>query len=109
MSVTNAPVTAKSCSELIVELVAGMRVLAATPTNADPTLVRIHGDIATDMSRLKTMAGLAAIVLVILTLSVFAPTKQVLIALLELACYSSVTSAVIGRTFARASRVAPRG
>lgn len=85
-----------------------MRILAATPTNADPTLARIVGDMATDTTGLQTMAGLAAIVLGILAWSSFAPTKLVLIALLELGCFSSLTSAVIGGTFARTFRVAAR-
>jgi hypothetical protein len=84
-----------------------MRILAATPANADPALARIIGDMAVDTAGLQMMAGLAAIVLGILALSGFAPTKLVLIALLELGCFSSLTSAVIGGTFARAFRLAP--
>jgi hypothetical protein len=83
-----------------------MRILAATPTNADPTLARIVGDMTADTAGLQTKAGLAAIVLGILALSGFAPTKLVLIALLELGCFSSMTSAVIGGTFARVFRLA---
>lgn len=84
-----------------------MRILAATPANADPTLARIVGDMATDTAGLQTMVGLAAIFLGVLALSGFAPTKLVLIALLELGSFSSLTSAVIGGTLARAFRVAP--
>lgn len=85
-----------------------MRIMGATPTNADPMLARIVGDMATDTTGLQTMAGLAAIVLGILALSGFAPTKLVLIALLELGCLSSLTSAAIGGTFVRAFRLATR-
>ena len=84
-----------------------MRIMGATPTNADPMLARIVGDMATDTTGLQTMAGLAAIVLGILALSGFAPTKLVLIALLELGCFSSLTSAAIGGTFVRAFQLAP--
>jgi hypothetical protein len=84
-----------------------MRILAATPTNADPMLARIVGDLATDTTGLQTMSGLASIVLGILALSGFAPTKLVLIALLELGCISSLTSAAIGGTFVCAFRLAP--
>ena len=54
------------------------------------------------------MAGLAAIVLGILALSGFAPTRQVSIALLELGCFSSLASAVIARSFPRVFQVPPR-
>jgi len=86
-----------------------MRILAATPADADPTIARIIGDMATDTTGLQTMTGLAAIVLGILALSGFAATTLVLIALLGLGCFSSLTSAVFEGTFARAFRVGPRG
>jgi hypothetical protein len=95
-------------ASLLISSNSGMRtrIIAATPPNADPTLARIVGDIATDTAGLQTTAGLAAIVLGISALSGFAPTKLVLIALLELGCFSSLTSAAIGGTFARAFRLA---
>ena len=97
-------------ASLLISSNSGMRtrIIAATPPNADPTLARIVGDIATDTAGLQTMAGLAAIVLGILALPGFAPTRPVLIALLELGCFSSLTSAAIGGTFVRAFRLAPR-
>jgi hypothetical protein len=77
-------------------------VLAATPTNADPTFARIVRDMATGVAALPTMAGSAAIVLGIFALCGFAPTELMLIALLELGCFSSLTSGLIGVSFARA-------
>jgi hypothetical protein len=77
-------------------------VLAATPTNADPTFARIVRDMATGVAALPTMAGSAAIVLGIFALCGFAPTEVTLIALLELGCFSSLTSGLIGVSFARA-------
>ena len=77
-------------------------VLAATPTNADPTFPRIVRDMATGVAALPTMAGSAAIVLGIFALCGFAPTEVTLIALLELGCFSSLTSGLIGVSFARA-------
>ena len=104
MSVTDAAVRPESGSESIVELVDGLAVVvltilglaevtptflvsnsgmrmqipAAIPANADPTLARIIRNVTTDTTGLQTMAGLAAIVLDILALSLFAPTKPVL-------------------------------
>jgi hypothetical protein len=77
-------------------------VLAATPTNADPTFARIVRDMATGVAALPTMAGSAAIVLGIFALCGFAPIEVTLIALLELGCFSSLTSGLIGVSFARA-------
>jgi hypothetical protein len=77
-------------------------VLAATPTNADPTFARIVRDMATGVAALPTMAGSAAIVLGIFALCGFAPTEVTLIALLKLGCFSSLTSGLIGVSFARA-------
>jgi hypothetical protein len=84
-----------------------LRTLAAARANADPTLTRIIGDLATRTTDLQTMAESAAIVLGILALSGFAPTKLTLIALLELGFFSSLTSAVIEGTFMRAFPLAP--
>jgi hypothetical protein len=77
-------------------------VLAATPTNADPTFARTVRDMATGVAALPTMAGSAAIVLGIFALCGIAPTEVTLIALLELGCFSSLTSGLIGVSFARA-------
>jgi hypothetical protein len=77
-------------------------VLAARPANADPTFARIVQDMATGATGLQTMAGLAAIVLGIFALCGLAPTELMLIALLELGCFSSLTSGLIGVSFARA-------
>jgi hypothetical protein len=77
-------------------------VLAATPTNADPTFARIVRDMTTGVAALPTMAGSAAIVLGIFALCGLAPTEVTLIALLELGCFSSLTSGLIGASFARA-------
>jgi hypothetical protein len=77
-------------------------VLAATPANADPTFARIVRDMATGVAALPTMAGSAAIVLGIFALCGFAPIEVTLIALLELGCFSSLTSGLIGVSFARA-------
>jgi hypothetical protein len=77
-------------------------VLAAAPTNAAPAFARIVRDMATGVAALPTMAGSAAIVLGILALCGFAPTELTLIALLELGCFSSLTSGLIGVSFARA-------
>jgi hypothetical protein len=87
---------------------ARMRIVAARPANAHPTFARIVQDMATGATGLQTMAGLAAIVLGIFALCGFTPTKLMLIALLELECFSSLTSAVIGGSFARAFRGGPR-
>jgi hypothetical protein len=96
-------------ASLLISSNASMRILAATPADADPTIARIVGDMATDTTGLQTMTGLAAIVLGILALFGFAPTTLVLIALLGLGCFSSLTSAVFEGTFARAFRVGSRG
>jgi hypothetical protein len=79
-----------------------MRILAATSTNADPAFARIVRDMATGPAGLPTMAGSAAIVLGIFALCGLAPTELMLIALLELGCFSSLTSGLIGVSFARA-------
>ena len=79
---------------------------AAALSQLNAALVDIRPP-TTDTTGLQTMAGLAAIVLGILALSGFAPTKLVLIALLQLGCFSSLTRAVIAGTFARAFRLAP--
>jgi hypothetical protein len=85
-----------------------MRIrILETPANAGPTLTPIVGDFAAGTTCLQTMAGLAAIVLGILALSGLAPTKLTLIALLELGCFSSLTSAVIAGTFMRAFPLSP--
>jgi hypothetical protein len=80
------------------------RIVAATPANADPTFARIVRNMATGVAALPTMAGSAAIVLGIFALCGFAPTEVTLIALLELGCFSSLTSAFVGGSFARAFR-----
>jgi hypothetical protein len=64
-------------------------------------------------SIVELVAVLAAIVLGILALSGFAPTRLVLIALLELGCLLHLTTAVTGRTFVLAfpngfARIGPR-
>ena len=65
---------------------------AAALSQLNAALVDIRPP-TTDTTGLQTMAGLAAIVLGILALSGFAPTKLVLIALLQLGCFSSLTRA----------------
>jgi hypothetical protein len=85
-----------------------MRTLTATRTNAEPRFAWIDRQMKIDAADLQPIAGLAAIVLGILALSGFASTTLVLIALLELGCFVSVSSAIIRRTFARAFRIAPR-
>jgi hypothetical protein len=93
---------------LLITSNAEVRFLAATPGNVESTLVRMVRDTARNATSLQTIAGMAAIVLGILALPGFSPPKLVLIALLELGCFSSLTSAVIKRTFAGVSRPAPR-
>jgi hypothetical protein len=80
------------------------RVLAATAANADPTIARIVGDVGSDTTGSRMMV---AIVLGILALSGFAPTRLVLNALLEVGCFSNLTSVVIGGMSVRAFRPAP--
>jgi hypothetical protein len=93
---------------LLIASHADVRFLAAAHGNVESTLVRIVRDTARNATGLQTIAGMAAIVLGILALSGFSPPKLVLIALLELGCFSTLTSAVIKRTFAGVSRPAPR-
>jgi len=85
-----------------------MRAWTARRTNAGPTFAWIDRQMKIDAAALQPIAGLAAIVLGILALSGFASKTLVLIALLELGCFVSVSSAIIRRTFARAFRIAPR-
>ena len=79
-----------------------LRVLAGSPTNADPALKRLVQDSAGETAELQTMTGLAAIVLGILALSGFAPLTLVLIALLGLGCFATLSSAAITGALTRA-------
>lgn len=85
-----------------------LRVLVGAPPNIDPAVERLVRDTAADTAGLQTMTGLAAIVLGILALSGFAPITPVLVALLGLGCFATLTSAFISGAFARAFRIAPR-
>jgi hypothetical protein len=85
-----------------------LRVVLGTRTNADPTIEQLLRDTAADTAGLQTMTGLSAIVLGILALSGFAPETLVLVALLGLGTFASLTSAVIAGAFARAFQVSSR-
>jgi hypothetical protein len=85
-----------------------LRVLLGASANRDPMIEQLVRDTASDMAGLQTMTGLSAIVLGILALSDFSPTVLVLIALLGLGCFATLTSAFLAGAFARAFHVAPR-
>jgi len=85
-----------------------LRILAGAGTNTDAAIEKLVRDTAADTAGLQTMTGLSAIVLGILALSGFAPTTLVLIALLGLGCFATLSSAFIAGAFARAFHVAPR-
>jgi hypothetical protein len=85
-----------------------LRLLSSLSAEADALIGQLVRDTASDTAGLQTMTGLAAIVLGILALSNFAPTTLVLIALLGLGCFSTLTSTFIAGAFARAFHVAPR-
>ncbi len=97
-------------ASLLISSNANMRLrilLGATATPNSP-IERLVRDTAADTAGLQTMTGLSAIVLGILALSGFAPTTLVLIALLGLGCFATMSSAFIAGAFARAFQVAPR-
>jgi hypothetical protein len=97
-------------ASLLISSNANMRLrilLGATATSNSP-IERLVRDTAADTAGLQTMTGLSAIVLGILALSGFAPTTLVLVALLGLGCFATMSSAFIAGAFARAFQVAPR-
>jgi hypothetical protein len=85
-----------------------LRILLGAPANTNSPIERLVRDTAADTAGLQTMTGLSAIVLGILALPGFVPTTLVLIALLGLGCFATLSSAFIAGAFARAFQVAPR-
>jgi hypothetical protein len=97
MSVTDVAVRREQASESIVKLVAGLAVAFLTILGLAEVSLTFLVAIAT------IVFGVG-----ILALSGFVSTKLVLIALLQLGCFPSLTTALIRGSFAPAFRVARR-
>lgn len=72
-----------------------LRILLGTAATPNSPIERRVRDTAADTAGLQTMTGLSAVVLGILALSGFVPTTLVLIALLGLGCFATMSSAFI--------------
>lgn len=85
-----------------------LRILVSAPGGSSSPIERLVCDTAADTAGIQTMTGLGAIVLGILALSGFVPLTLVLIALLGLGSFATISSAFIAGSFVRAFQIAPR-